>query len=162
MPLRREILPTTQLSALSRRQVLAIASASIVASSRVPSARADIDYSKIQDLLGTPDTNQQTYTPGGPRPTWLTEPTEEFRANEIKATEFKRAQLQAKANFIAALEKLETDPNDEDLLAKDLDQMRYMVRSGGGLPLGVTKEELIKRVRRRKAKRFWPTTVEIA
>jgi hypothetical protein len=76
--------------------------------------------------------------------------------------EFKRAQLERKKSFLAVLEKLETDPNDESLLATDLDNMKKLVRAQSGLPMGVTQEELVKRVRRRKAKRYWTTNVEIA
>jgi hypothetical protein len=159
---------SSESSQTSRRELLATATAAftvIALSSASSPARADIDYSKVQDLLGVSsgDTSaSQTYNPKGSRPTWLTEPTEEFKANEAKASEFKRAQIERKKIFAAFLEKLETDPNDGDLLAKDLDEMRRLVRAEGGLPLGITKDEVIKRVRRRKAKRFWPTPVEIA
>jgi len=57
---------------------------------------------------------------------------------------------------------METTPNNEDALAKVLDDMRYQVKANGGLPTGVTKEEVVKACRRRKAKKFWPTNVEIA
>lgn len=162
----------------SRRELFSVAAAAVatvvggMGSLQMPpaaawaadtTATATIDYSKVQDLLGVPDATTQAY--GGPRssrPTWLTEPTDEFKANEAKASDFKRAQLQRKQQFLNVLERLETDPNDETKLANDLDELRKLVRSSNGLPLGVTKDELVKRVRRRKAKRFWPTNVEIA
>jgi hypothetical protein len=140
----------------------------LVSSSLARTARAaedGIDYSYLQDLLGGSSASSpptQTYVRKGSRPTYLVDPTDEFKANEAKAMDFKRAQIEQKKNFLAVLEKLETDPNDESLLATDLDNMRKLVRAQSGLPLGVTKEELVKRVRRRKAKRYWTTNVEIA
>ena len=130
-------------------------------------AVADVDYARVQDLLGNSDS--AVYVPqgsaaptAGKRPTYLKEPTAEFKESESKATDFKRKNLQAKQAFAAVLEKMETTPNDEEALAKVLDDMRYKVKANGGLPIGITKDEVVKACRRRKAKRFWPTTVEIA
>jgi len=135
----------------------------VTAYTKVAPSRADIDYSKVQDLLGAPEPQFKVYdAKSGPRPTYLTEPTQEFKDNEEKAAAFKRGQLQQKREFLTALEKLESDPNEEGKLASDLDEMRMLVKKFGGLPLGVTKEELVKRVRRRKAKKYWPVNVEIA
>ena len=153
----------------TRRQVGRGALAAVLAS--LPflpkSANADVDYSKIQDLLGNSDA--AVYIPqqgAGPspskRPTYLTEPTQEFKDNESKSSEFKRKNLQAKKKFASSMEQLETVPNNVDALAKVLDEMRYQVQANGGLPIGITKEEVVKSCRRRKAKKFWPTTVEIA
>jgi len=180
-------------------------------------AAAEIDYSKVQDLLKGTDgfSGQQVYRAEGARPTYLTEPTEEFKQNEAKTSAFKREQLERKKSFLAVLEKLETDPNNEayvalclyfslhrvvgifisfcfsclvsssrstsvvvrsllfpvsssdprdvySALVSDLDKMVDLVKQQRGLPLGITKDELVKRVRRRKAKRYWPTNVEIA
>jgi hypothetical protein len=153
----------TQLTAaISRRETL-FSAASIIALSFPLVASADVDYSKVQDLLGRPDSPDatKTYAPSG-RPTYLEEPTEEFKRNEAKAADFKRLQLQRKQSFMKLLDKLDTDPNNQDLLAQDLDEMRRAVRASGGLPLGITKDELVKRIRRRKAKRYWPVQVEIA
>jgi hypothetical protein len=149
------------LDAVSRRDAFtsaAITSLAILLPST--SAHADVDYSKIQDLLGRPDTSSN-YTPGG-RPTYLQEPTEEFKRNEAKASDFKRQQLQRKQAFAGLVDKLDSDPNDQDLLAQDLDDMRRAIKVNAGLPLGITKDELVKRIRRRKAKRYWPVQVEIA
>ena len=122
-----------------------------------------MDFDKVQDLLKSRDQPGLPYEPvETKRPTWLQEPTDEFKQNELKATEFKRAQLQQKQQFLKLLQKLQDDPNDANLLASDLDQLRVLVQQGGGLPLGVTKEDLVKQVRRRKAQKFWPTPVEIA
>lgn len=139
----------------------------LLSSSATKANAADdtIDYSYLQDLLGTPDASKpftQTYVPKGSRPTYLVDPTEEFKANEAKAMDFKRAQLEQKKSFLAVLEKFESDPNDETLLATGLDNLRKLVRAQSGLPLGVTKEDLVKRIRRRKAKRYWTTGIEIA
>ena len=153
----------------TRREVGGGAFAALLASLQfVPkSANADVDYSKIQDLLGNSDA--AVYIPqqgAGPtpskRPTYLVEPTQEFKDNESKASEFKRKNLQTKKKFATTMEQLETVANNEDTLAKVLDEMRYQVQANGGLPIGITKEEVVKACRRRKAKKFWPTTVEIA
>lgn len=154
---------SSALAAMSRREAVLTAAAALTVTPRL--AAADIDYSKVQDLLGAPDTSEASSTAqyaGGRRPTWLTEPTPEFKENEAKAAGFKRAQLEQKKKFLAVLDKLDTDPNQEDLLAGDLDELRKQVRAKGGLPEGVSKDELRMRIRRRKAKRYWPTSVEIA
>jgi len=154
----------TQLLAVSRRD--AIISVAIGAAVGLAPARsnADIDYSKVQDLLRRPDGSEaspQTFSPSG-RPMYLKEPTEEFKRNEAKAADFRRAQLQRKQTFAALLDKLDTDPNDQDLLARDLDEIRRFIGGNGGLPQGITKEELVKRIRRRKDRRYGPVKVEIA
>jgi hypothetical protein len=96
------------------------------------------------------------------RVVWLTEPTDEFKANEVKAMEFKRAQLAIKAEFLKVLERFTTSSTTEDQLVQDLQDLKYLVQKTGGLPLGVKKEELIKIIRRKKAAGFWPTPVEYA
>jgi hypothetical protein len=160
----------TSLSSLPRRDFvvshLGIMTLLLASSATTSNAADDtIDYSYLQDLLGKPDSSKpltQTYVPKGSRPTYLVDPTEEFKANEAKAMDFKRAQIEQKKSFLAALEKFESDPNDEKLLSGGLDSLRKMVRAQSGLPLGVTKDELVKRIRRRKAKRYWTTGIEIA
>ena len=96
------------------------------------------------------------------RELWLTEPTEEFKANEAKAMDFKRAQLAIKADFNKVLERFTTDSKTEDQLVTDLADLRMLVQKTGGLPLGIKKEELVKVIRRKKAGGFWPTPVEYA
>ena len=156
---------------VSRREVgkatIAAALSSLMLIRAPEPAVADLDYARVQDLLGNSDS--AVYVPqgsaapaAGKRPTYLKEPTVEFKENESKATDFKRKNLQAKQAFVTVLEKMETTPNNEDALAKVLDDMRYQVKANGGLPTGVTKEEVVKACRRRKAKKFWPTDVEIA
>lgn len=97
-----------------------------------------------------------------PRPTYLTEPTEEFKANEAKAMEFKRQQLLIKKDFVTVLDRLVTEPNDEEALVNDLTELKMLVAKTGGLPLGIKKEEFYKTIRSKKAKGFWPTAVEYA
>ena len=159
---------------VSRRDYLALASSSslvllttgsVTMTTTTPAqAAGDIDYGSVQDLLKSKDQPglSYEYSSRTGRPMYLTEPTEEFKQNEAKTADFKRDQLKRKQEFLAVLEKLQTDPNDEKLLASDLDTMTRLVRAEGGLPLGVTKEEIVKQVRRRKAKKFWSTNVEIA
>lgn len=96
------------------------------------------------------------------RPMYLTEPTDEFKQNEARAAEFKRQQLLAKKDFLAALDKLTTESNDADALVKDIKDIQALVAKIGGLPLGIKKEELYKIIRSKKAKGFWPTPVEVA
>lgn len=97
-----------------------------------------------------------------PRPTYLVEPTDEFKENEAKAAAFKRQQLLAKKDFAAALEKLVGEENDADALVADIKALQGLVAKTGGLPLGIKKEELFKTIRSKKAKGFWPTPVEVA
>jgi hypothetical protein len=127
-------------------------------------ANAALNYEQVQDLLGTPDKTSAAYEPGVTkgRPTFLVEPTDEFKQNEAKASVFKRQQLQAKQAFLAVQDKITTDPNDETVLAQDLDEMRRLVKSRGGLPEGILKDDVIRTVRRRKSKKFWPVNCEIA
>lgn len=96
------------------------------------------------------------------RPMYLTEPTDEFKANEAKSMEFKRQQLAIKKEFSTVLEKLLAEPNDGDALENDLKTLKALVAKTGGLPLGIKKDELFKIIRSKKAKGFWPTPVEIA
>ena len=163
---------STELYALNRREILSsgmAAGVALLTGASVAQAANEVDFGKVQDLLG------QDYNPYGSsmsaqdyeerstkRPTFLKDPTEEFRQNEEKAAAFKREQLKAKREFQAALDKLQTDPNDGALLAKDLDEVRYLVKKNLGLPEGITKDDVVKQVRRRKGKKFWPTEVEIA
>eukprot|EP00980_Cylindrotheca_fusiformis_P004526 scaffold961_cov122-Cylindrotheca_fusiformis.AAC.34 len=97
-----------------------------------------------------------------PRPMYLTEPTDEFKANEAKAMEFKRQQLLIKKEFTAALEKFVAEDSNEEALIQDLTELKRLVIKTGGLPLGIKKDELFKTIRTKKAKGFWPTPVEIA
>jgi hypothetical protein len=158
---------------ISRRCVIAsIVTASAASfvqqfSSIQPALASDtvVDYSKIQDLLG-PDGGDfvvpyQTLE-SGKRPTWLTEPTAEFKESEQKSIEFKRKNLLLSKQFQALLDVVSAAPNDESVLLDALDSLRRLVKSGGGLPTGVTKEEIIKTCRRRKSKKYWPTAVEVA
>lgn len=147
----------------SRRHFLGfIGGSMIIAPSSV---HAEIDYAKIQDLLGETSAGQLQYTPdANRRPTYLTEPTAEFSANEKKATEFKRQAIQRKKEFQAILDQLDTAPNDEATLTKIMDNLRYSVEKQKGLPEGITKDLLVKQIRLRKNRkpRYWPTEVEIA
>jgi hypothetical protein len=132
-------------------------------------AAAEVDYSRIQDLLGPGGDYATTYSPNAAvttgttkRPTYLTEPTDEFKASEAKATEFRRKNLRVVAQFNALLDQVGAVPNDETKLATTLDELRRLVKANGGLPIGITKDDIVKSCRRRKAKKYWPTTVEVA
>jgi predicted RNA-binding protein YlxR (DUF448 family) len=96
------------------------------------------------------------------RPTYLTEPTDEFKENEAKSMEFKRQQMLIKKDFTDALAKLLAEEEDEDKLVTDILDMKYLIARTGGLPLGIKKLEVFKMIRTKKAKGFWPTRVEVA
>lgn len=165
--------PSTQVDAANRREILTsgmAVGAALVSATRAAQAANEVDFGKVQDLLGQ-DSNslgssmsaeEYERQSSGKRPTFLKDPTQEFKDNEEKAAAFRREQLKAKREFQTALDKLQTDPNDGGLLAKDLDELRYLVKKDMGLPEGISKDEVIKQVRRRKSKKFWPTEVEIA
>jgi hypothetical protein len=97
-----------------------------------------------------------------PRPMYLTEPTDEFKANEARAMEFKRQQLAVKRDFNAIVETFLAEGNIEEKLVAELQSMKALIAKTGGLPLGVKKDELFKMIRSKKAKGYWPTPVEIA
>ena len=145
---------------------LSAAAVTLAAFTGPQAANAELDYERIQDLLKDAPQGQE-YAPAnaptpGARPKWLTEPTEDFKENERKSSDFKRQQLKIKAQAQKILDQLQDEPNSEDAIAGDLDALRRLVRSNGGLPLGITKDDVVKQVRRKKAKKYWPTNVEIA
>ena len=109
----------------------------------------------LGNLVGTAEPANAAYSQ-----TYLTEPTDEFKANEAKAMEFKRAQLQQKKAMTDVLTRLTTVSSSEQDLVNDLKELRYLVIKGGGMPAGLKKDDLVKMVRSKKAKGFWPTAVE--
>jgi hypothetical protein len=158
---------TTLHAVVSRRDcwksvVAAAVTATVASTVRVSPAHAALNFDQVQDLLGTPQDTAAAWSGGGGRPTFLTEPTAEFKENEAKAGIFKRKQLQVKQAFTTALDKIATDPNDENALALDLDELRRQVKNGGGLPEGIVKDDVVRQIRRRKSKKYWPVNVEIA
>merc|ERR1719203_562587 len=96
------------------------------------------------------------------RPTYLTDPTEDFKQSEKQREEFKKAQREIKVKFSAIIDRLANESNTEEALVKDLNQLEELVTATGGLPLGIKKEEMYKTIRRKKKEGFWPTNVEIA
>ena len=97
-----------------------------------------------------------------PRPAYLTEPTEEFKANEAKAAEFRNQQRAIRERFNVVIDRLSTVSQTEEELIQDLKELTDYVYRTGGLPTGIKKEDLFKTIRRKKAAGFWPTNVEIA
>jgi hypothetical protein len=75
---------------------------------------------------------------------------------------FKRAQLAIKKEYQDALSKLMAEGDDAEALTKDVKDIQAVIAKYGGLPLGIKKEELFKTIRSKKAKGFWPTSVEVA
>ena len=96
------------------------------------------------------------------RPMYLTDPTDEFKANEAKAAEFKRAQLLVKKDFLKVIDRLSTESTSEQQLVSDLNELQDLVVKTSGLPLGIKKEELYKIIRRKKSLPAWTTPVEYA
>jgi hypothetical protein len=96
------------------------------------------------------------------RPMYLTDPTEEFKANEAKAAEFKRVQLVQKKKFADAIDKVLNEKDDEAALESDMKALRVLVIETQGLPVGIKKDDLYKQIRSKKAKGYWPTSAEIA
>jgi hypothetical protein len=146
----------------------AAAAVAVVATSATAApqaANAALNFEQVQDLLNTPEKTAAAYdssSNSGARPMFLVDPTQEFKDNEEKATAFKRKELQAKKAFAVVQEKITTDPNDETMLLTSLDEMRRLVKRGGGLPAGILKDDVIRTVRRRKSKKYWPVNCEIA
>lgn len=128
---------TSALDATSRRDMLSNAGAAIAAS-----------------LLAA------TAQPALARETYLVEPTEEFKQNEAKAMEFKRAQLKIKADFLRVLDRFSNESKTEEQIVDDLADLAFLVKRTGGLPLGIKKEELFKIVRRKKAGPTWSVKTE--
>jgi len=95
-------------------------------------------------------------------PMHLSEPTDEFKENEAKAMEFKRAQYAVKKEFNTILDKFLVEADDEAAIVKDLGEMQKVIARTGGLPLGIKKDVLFKTIRTKKGKGFWPTPCEIA
>lgn len=97
-----------------------------------------------------------------PLPEYLTEPTEEFKNSERQRDEFRRAQLIVKRKFNTVLDRLTFESKTEEELVADLRELKQLVIETEGLPLGIKKDEMVKIIRAKKAKGFWPTNVEIA
>lgn len=153
--------PTGSALLATRRDLMLAGAGLLTSAGTACTAYAELDYNKVQDLLGADATATYELTPGK-RPTYLTEPTSEFIENEQKAAAFKQANLKRKTEFLNAMEILTTAPNDESKLTAALDDMRRQVKKEGGLPIGITKEMIVKTCRRRKSLKYWPTNVEIA
>jgi len=97
-----------------------------------------------------------------PLPEYLTEPTDEFKESERQRDEFRRQQLIVKRKFNTILDRLTFESQTEDELVRDLKELRSLVTETEGLPLGIKRDEMVKIIRAKKAKGFWPTNVEIA
>ena len=76
--------------------------------------------------------------------------------------EFRKKQLAQKAEFVKVLARLTGESSTEEQLVNDLSELKVLVTTTGGLPLGIKKEDMYKVIRSKKAKGFWPTNVEIA
>lgn len=133
-----------------------ISSSSLSASRRDVLGNAFASAAGMASLIVTQEARAE------PRPMYLAEPTDEFKANEAKAMEFKRAQLAIKKEFNEVIAKFLAEPNDEAAIVEDLKRLQNLVAKTGGLPLGIKKDELFKLIRSKKGKGYWPTNCEIA
>jgi len=97
-----------------------------------------------------------------PRPEYLTEPTEAFKESERQRDEFRRNQLIIKKKFNLVLDRLTFESKTEAEIIADLKELQSLVITTEGMPLGVKKDEMVKIIRAKKAKGFWPTDVEYA
>mmetsp|Transcript_65827 Transcript_65827/g.77349 ORF Transcript_65827/g.77349 Transcript_65827/m.77349 type:complete len:192 (+) Transcript_65827:37-612(+) len=95
------------------------------------------------------------------RATYLTEPTDEFKESERQRMEFRRAQFAIKQKFTDLFAHF-TDDSTEDDLVKDLQSLKKLIASTGGMPQGYKRDDLVKIIRAKKAKGFWPTAAEYA
>lgn len=97
------------------------------------------------------------------RPAYLTDPTDEFKANEAKAAEFNKQQRAIKAKFNSILERFTTQSKTVEAYIVDLNELTEFVYRNGGLPTGIKKDDLYKTIRTKKAAASsWPTDVEVA
>jgi hypothetical protein len=103
------------------------------------------------------------------RPTYLTEPTEEFQDNEKRADSFRREQLRLKEEFKAVLDDFvstsysSTVGEEESVTKKliaDMESMTSWIKAQQGLPVGIKKESLYKMIRAKKKEGIWPTSCE--
>ncbi len=97
---------------------------------------------------------------GEPRPEYLTEPTDEFKESERQRDEFRRKQLKLKKEFTNVLDRFTFESKTEEQFVEDLKDLQQLVIITEGLPLGIKKDDLVKIIRAKKAKGYWPTPVE--
>ena len=93
------------------------------------------------------------------RPEYLTEPTEAFKESERQRDEFRRNQLLVKKQFNVILDRFTFESKTEEDFVRDLTELKALVISTEGLPLGIKKEEMVKIIRAKKAEGFWHTDV---
>jgi len=97
-----------------------------------------------------------------PRAEYLTEPTEAFKESERQRDEFRRKQLVIKKEFNDKFAKITFDSKTEEEIRDDLEDIKALITKTGGLPAGIKKEDMVKIIRAKKAKGFWPTSLEYA
>lgn len=128
------------------------------------STNSDVECTRRQSLgnLFFASVTLASVSPAFAREEYLTEPTEEFKESERLREDFRRKQLEIKREFNKVLDRLTFESTTEDQLINDLVDLKKLVIYTEGLPLGIKREELVKIIRAKKAKGFWPTNVEIA
>jgi len=96
------------------------------------------------------------------RPEYLVEPTEEFKESERQRDEFRKNQIEIKKKFVIVLDRITNTSKTEKELVQDLEELKVLIATYNGLPLGIKKDDVVKQIRAKKAKGFWPTSVEYA
>lgn len=144
---------------LEQTAVALIGGGSLVVST--PANANLLDESGYSSLL-PPDNSAPQVVQDGKRPTYLTDPTAEFKENESKSMAFKRKQLEQKKKFKVVIDRFLSEPNNEKKLAGDIKEMQKLVVETKGLPIGLKKDELFKIIRSKKRAGYWPTSVELA
>jgi len=113
-------------------------------------------------LTATTLTPQAAFARREPLPEYLTEPTDAFKESERQRDEFRRNQLKIKREFNSVLDRFTFESKTEEEFVQDLKDLKSLVIQTEGLPLGIKKDELVKIIRAKKAKGYWPTSVEYA
>lgn len=132
----------------------------------VPSRRESIARLVTSTIAATTALTTLTHpTPSSARealPEYLSEPTDAFKESERQRDEFRRKQLLVKKQFNDSFAKLTFDSTTEEQIRGDLEDLKQLIITTGGLPTGIKKEDMVKIIRAKKAKGFWPTSVEYA
>ena len=140
---------------------------SISVSSNINNEKDSVEFSRRESFAAILSTTL-TLAAASPalareaRPEYLTEPTEAFKESERQRDEFRRNQLLIKKQFNAILDRFTFESKTEGEFVRALTELKALVISTEGLPLGIKKEEMVKIIRAKKAKGFWPTDVEYA
>jgi len=153
-----------QVSSKKNNNISAIEKESIITTNRRDSIKSLISFAitAFTTTSGVLLPISQAQAAREVRPEYLSEPTDEFKESERQRDEFRRKQLVIKKQFNDVLARLTFDSKTGDEIRDDILDLKVLVQTTGGLPLGIKKDEMVKIIRAKKAKGFWPTEVEYA